>query len=246
MRIGAAILVRDMSPSIAATVESLSWTDGIYLYDDGSVDDTVRLASEHARVPLYVEHSANPVSAFQIGERTVRNYVLDRAFELLNCDCLISIDGDELLARSLRPVIEHELRPRTGYGSISLSMWHLYTTRQYLHFWETKVNDREMLDPHTRVIRRGLHFEDIFPDGRHPAIRARRTTLCLNGPHHFHVKYAFGSPYTNTCLPFLPPKPAVSDVKTFLRELPFTLPSDIHQALRLLRWHIDGHRNGML
>lgn len=237
MKIGACIMVHNMAPFIKAVIHSLSWVDGIYLFDDNSNDGSAELAvSSVDKIPIIVEKSTDSRLAFERGELEVRNHILDNAFKKLECDVLISVDSDELLSENLRPEIEKMWKDKK-YNSICFTIWHLYNKKEYLHFWETKINGVYMIDPHTRVIMQGRHFGKLFEDGSHPIIHATEKTLCLHGPYHFHLKYFSKSPYPNYALNFLPKRITYKAIKPYLRELPFTLPVDIQKSLNLVEWN---------
>jgi len=93
-----------------------------------------------------------------------------------------------------------------------------------------------MIDPHTRVIRKGRRFVPLFEDGGHPILRATEHTACLHGPHHFHLKYFYRSTLPNYSIYFLPKRMGESDVAPYLRQLPFYMPADILSALKLIDW----------
>src|SRR4051812_10976362 len=113
-----------MQATIAATIDSLRWVDGIYLLDDNSSDDTVRIAQQAAAIPIIVERSPFEQTAFDWNERLIRNHVMDRAFEQLRSDYLISIDADELMSELLKNHIAE--MPRLERTSLSLTIWHLF------------------------------------------------------------------------------------------------------------------------
>lgn len=234
MRIGAAIVARDMEATIGATIQSLEWADGVYLLDDNSTDQTVAAAKRAASIPVIVERSPFEDTLFDRDECRVRNYAIDRAFAELKSDYLVSIDADELLSELLKShIVNMEKCKQT---TLSMTIWHLFDRERYLHFWETRQGGISMIDPHTRVFSRGFHFEDIFPDRKHPAVKAGRDTRFLHGPHHFHLKYFRSSPYRNKCLKFLPPEWDEGDARPYLRRLPFDLPLDIRGSLDRIGW----------
>jgi len=236
VRIGAAIIVRDMAPLVGAVVSCLSWTDGIYLFDDGSSDGSAQIANDFAgATPIFFERSTSNLCAFEEGQVKVRNYVIDRAFQETGCDTLMIVDADELVSNHLRGEIERIFLSK-NFDSISLSMWHLYDLSSYLHFWEVVYSGVYLIDPHTRIIRKGRYFEDIFGDGNHPAIPATANTWFSHGPYHFHLKYFWKSPYPNYALAFLPRRLSPAAVAPYRRLLPFTLPDDIRDALQLIEW----------
>src|SRR3989344_8367938 len=177
MKIGVVTMVKDMGLFLPAVLQSLSWVDGIYVYDDNSSDDTQSILRHFDKVPIRLEISKDPAPAFSRGEMRVRNYVIERAFEELRVDILILVDGDELVSSKLKDVICDKMADGE-FDSICFSTWHLYDPAHYLHFLETKINGVDLIDPHTRVITRGKRFEPLveFKDGSHPIINPTSKT----------------------------------------------------------------------
>ena len=235
MLIGAATMARNMASLIGATVKSLSWVDGIYLYDDGSEDNTAEVAVANSSASICVEKSTEEFCAFERGEANVRNHVIDRAFESLGCDILVIVDADELLSSEIIPCIEKIWR-EDQWNSIAVSTWHLYDCKSYLHFWETTWNNDYMIDPHVRIIKQGIYFEQFHKDGSHPGIMPTEKTLCLHGPYHFHLKYFSKSPYPNYALDFLPRRLTPEAVAPYRRPLPFSLHKNILDAINSIGW----------
>ena len=231
----AAILGYNMDPFMAACIESLSWVDGIYYYDDGSTDKSIDTAKKHAKAPLVVEVNKSNIRAFEKGELEIRNYVIDRAFASLNCEALIIIDVDELVSSDLKKVMESEFAD-PDIDSIMFSTWHLYSEEEYFHIWETTENGVAMVDPHTRVIKKGKYFTKLFENGSHPILQSTEATKCFHRPYHFHLKYFSKSKYPNYSMFFLSEKLTESEVKPYLRKLPFSLPQDILNALSFVKW----------
>lgn len=228
-------MVHNMAPFIGACIKSLQWVDSIFIFDDHSTDGGVEVAREYSTVPIFSEKSQASSPAFLGGELRTRNYVLVQAFKELKTDLMVVIDADEMLSSNIRPkIIETFSDP--AIDSMMFSIWHLYDSHQYLHFWETTVNGVRMIDPHTRVIKRGKHFTPLFEDGSHPTLEPTIATKCLNGPHHFHLKYHYKSTLPNYSLYFLPERPTESDIRPYLRELPFELPKDVDAALSIIDW----------
>lgn len=237
MKIGVAILARDMAPFIGAAVRSVSWADAIYLYDDGSTDGTADIAQQAATNPIRITRSPDTRTAFERGEAIVRNEIMDAAFSELSPDLLISLDADELLGQDLRSLLELEWK-RSRFDSVCMPTWHLYDERRYLHVYEQKVGRTALPDPHVRIATGGLRFVDSCPDGKHPYIPMSPFTLVLNGPYHFHLKYYYLSTYPNHSLGFLPSRFDEASAGPYLRNLPFELPSDIQAALESVAWDV--------
>jgi glycosyltransferase involved in cell wall biosynthesis len=235
LSIGAAMMARNAEALVGHSIASLSWVDGIYLYDDNSTDGTIRAAKQATRVPLVVEGGKEREAIFKRGEMAARNAMTNRAFERLGCDVLVLIDSDELMSRPLGDVISEAFADPL-IDSLCLSMWHLFDERHYLHFWETHMNGIYMIDPHIRVIRKNKRYQPGFADGSHPFIKTTDYTQCVHGPYHFHMKYHHLSPYPNYALSFLPKRLTWASVEGFLRDLPFTLPDDIETVLSSIDW----------
>ena len=235
LKIGACIMVHNMAPFIGACVQSLQWTNGIFVYDDHSTDGSIDVAQAQSEIPINVEYSKNKDVAFKRGELETRNYVIDRAFKALGVDILVIADADELFSSLLRSkIIESFSDPDTD--SMAFSIWHLYDEKQYIHFWETKINGVDMIDPHTRIIKKDKHFIPLFEDGSHPILELTKHTACFHGPYHFHLKYHYKSTLPNYSIYFLPERPRKKDVLPYLRPLPFESPIDIKSAISLVDW----------
>jgi hypothetical protein len=226
-------MVRNASFFLPAVMKGLSWVDAIFLYDDHSADDTVACVRRSATVPLVIERGHDVHPAFVRGELAARNHLITRAFEACQTDVLLLVDGDELFSASLRAILE-EIFAQPDVDGLCVSTWHLYTTSEYIHFWETTLNGVHMVDPHLRVITPGLRYEPSYPDGSHPCIPTTEHTRCIHGAHHFHLKYFHQSPFPNYALNFLPEYPQPADVRPYLRSLPFRLPADVEQYLNLV------------
>ncbi len=147
-------MVKNAGFFIADVIRSLSWVDSLYLYDDQSIDDTADIARHSTLRPLVIERGLNAEPAFARGELATRNYIVGRAFDECNCDVLLLAGSDEMFSSSLRTVI-CETFADPLLNSLCVSTWHLYTTKQYIHCWETHMNGVYMIDPHVRVIRCG-------------------------------------------------------------------------------------------
>lgn len=234
-KIGACVMVHNMAPFIGACIKSLQWADEIFIFDDHSTDGSLKIAQQHSNILIKFERSSANNVAFKQGELESRNYILDRAFQELEADVMITIDADEMLSSLIKPRII-ELLNKPSADSIAFSTWHLYDERRYLHFWETQINGIYMIDPHTRVVKLGKHFTPLFDDGSHPILEATTATKCFHGPYHFHLKYHRRSTFPNYSIYFLPERPTISDITQYIRELPFELPEDIMSALSIIDW----------
>lgn len=235
VRIGALIIVRDMANVIPAAVRSLSWLDALYLFDDGSSDDSVKRALDCAAMPVHVERTTLPAPMFEYGELSVRNTLIRKAFQTLRTDYLVLLDADELLDYRLRPYIES--LGSGGFNSIALTCNHLYDPQSYLHVFEAECNGVTMVDPHIRVITPGLEFiEGVYPGCGHPYIAASDRTFCLDGPFHFHLKYWCESTYSNQSLDFLPPKVTEESAGNHLRKLRYSIPGNILDLVNSIDW----------
>jgi len=235
LKIGACIMVHNMATLIGACVKSLQWVDSIFIFDDHSTDESVKIAQKYSKVPIKFEKSSASSFAFQEGELQSRNYVLYQAFKKLGADVMIIIDADEMLSSIIKPKII-EIFKDSSIDSVMFSTWHLYDKQRYLHFWETTVNGVKMIDPHARIVRPGKRFTPLFDDGSHPILEATTATKCLHEPYHFHLKYHHRSTFPNYSLYFLPERPTSSDVAPYLRKLPFKLPKDIASAMLIIDW----------
>jgi glycosyltransferase involved in cell wall biosynthesis len=235
LKIGACIMVHNMAPFIGACVKSLQWVDCIFIFDDHSTDGSLEIAQKYSSVPIKFEKSFTNDVAFREGELKIRNYILSRAFQELDVDVMIIIDADEMLSSLIKPKIIN-LFKNPNVDSIAFSTWHLYDEKFYLHFWETTINGVRMVDPHTRIIKPSKRFMPLFNDGSHPILEATPATKCFYGPYHFHLKYHHRSKYPNYSIYFLPERLTFSDVKPYLRKLPFKLPKDIKSALSVIDW----------
>ena len=235
VKIGACIMVHNMAPFVGACVRSLNWVDGLYVFDDKSTDGSAKTAEQNSCVPLIIERSDNDDVIFKKGELKMRNYILERAFDLLGVDVLIIADADELFSKNLKPEILKYFSDDT-VDSMSFSIWHLFNKKRYIHFWEDTINNVKMVDPHTRVIRRNKKFVPLSNDGSHPIIKTDKNTVCLHGPYHFHLKYFYKSTLPNYSIYFLPERLSEEAVSIYLKDLPFELPKDINDAIDMIDW----------
>lgn len=234
MKIGAALMVRNMEWCVGAAISCLEWVDAIYLLDDHSSDATTELAKAHSAVRVTVERSPFDRIAFVEGECGVRNYMLERAFATTGADVLVLLDGDEILSSEVRPQIERAFA--SGADSIYLSTFHLFDLASYLHFWETKIDGMLLIDPHMRVVSRQKRYVPLFASGAHPIIPSTAATACVTEPLHFHLKYFHCSGQANYSLTFLPKWLDRDTVAPLLRQLPSPLPPSIVSAIGKVRW----------
>jgi glycosyltransferase involved in cell wall biosynthesis len=234
MVIAACMMVRNMAWFIPAAISSLDWVDLVYLLDDHSTDDTATAAKLNAPKHLIVEESPFAGFAFEEGELKVRNYALERAFELTGASAVVVVDGDEIFSSELRGIIERAFT--SGRDSICTSTFHLRDLNSYLHFWVTKINKTVLIDPHTRVVSREKRYFPLYRSGAHPIIPATKQTLCVSEMLHFHLKYFHLNTQPNYSLTFLPKWLSAHAVRPYLRPLPTPLPAAITNAIQMIRW----------
>lgn len=229
-------MVHNMAPIIGACLECLHWTDGVLLFDDHSTDGSIEVAVSRARNHVWVERSPFPDVAFRFGELEVRNWIIEQTFTRFSPDLVLVVDADELVSEGLGIEVSR-LIANPQLDSVAFTTWHLFDNERYLHFWPTQINCVDMIDPHTRVIRRTTkRFVSLCADGSHPIIEATKQTGCIHGPHHFHLKYHKRSRLPNYSLPFLPERLSEEDARPILQRLPFSLPSDIATAIAGIEW----------
>lgn len=237
LKIGAYVMVHNMAELIPACLNSLAWVDAVFVYDDHSTDASLENAQKYSKCRLIYERSTSEINSFQSGELEVRNMLIDRAFDKLDVDLLIIIDADEMLSEKIEPLVQ-KVFANKEIDSMCFSIWHLYDNTRYLHFWETKINGVGLIDPHTRIIRRGKYFTPLFKDGSHPILEAGVNTFCVHGPYHFHLKYFHLTKLPNYSLFFLPERIEEKDALPYLKDLPFVLPSDIKDSLAMVNWDL--------
>lgn len=232
-RIGVAIMLHDMDGLIQPCIKSVNWADSIYIFDDHCMDRSIEGAQDACETRLVVEKSPFDQLAFQYGETQVRNYVIDNAFEKTGADVLVLLDADEMMSDLIRPVILSAFTNR-DIDSIAMNIWHLFDRQRYFHIWKTCINGIRMIDPHLRIIKKGLRYKARFDDGSHPAIKITKKTLCVNGAYHFHLKYYNELDLSNYSLHFLPEHLKEEDCIPYLRKLDFALPDGIRESLNVL------------
>jgi hypothetical protein len=234
LKIGVAIMVNNMQEAIPACISSVNWTDGIYIFNDHCTDNSISLAKKFATTKIHIEDSPFEKTAFEQSELDTRNYIIDKAFEILGVDSLILLDADELIADIIKPVIVSAFSG-DKFDRIAFNIWHLYNNKEYIHLWETSINNVIMIDPHIRVIKKGVKFQPRFSDGSHPGIKFSESTLCLQGAYHYHLKYLKKLHLPNYSFHFLSKFFTKKEVSPFLRKINFTLPQDIKKALTLVK-----------
>lgn len=234
IKIGVTIMVNNMESVIQACINSVNWTDGIYIFNDHCTDNTIDIVRKTSSTKIVVEDSPFEKTAFEQSELETRNYIINKAFARLEVDALILLDADELIADTIKPVIISAFS-NENIDRIAFNIWHLYDNKRYFHIWETKINNIFMVDPHIRVIKKNVLFQARFSDGSHPGIKFTDSTLCLHGSYHFHLKYMKKLKLPNYSFHFLPKYIKEKDAKPFLRNFNFTLPTDIQKSLKFLK-----------
>ncbi|MBK8037256.1 MAG: glycosyltransferase [Verrucomicrobiaceae bacterium] len=237
MKIGACLMVRNMRCTIGAAIASLSnVADSIYLLDDNSADDSAKVAIAHATVPIVVDRADDRVCAFARGELEVRNTMIETAFERLQCDVLVLSDADELFSPLTRALITSVMNQNSPYNSVCIPIYHLHQTDTYFHIWQTEFNGVRLIDPHVRIIRRGVKYQALFKDGSHPTIPPTAATFCCPGPYHYHLKYYHLSPFPNYAFDFLPRYFSIEQARPYLMPLDHTLDNSLLQLIQELDW----------
>lgn len=230
VKIGVAIMAHNMEGLLPACINSVNWTDAIYLFDDHSADRSIAVSKKFCQTKFFLEKSPFHKIAFKQGECEVRNFIIKNAFKKTGVDVLILLDADEMMADILKPAIVSAFSGG-NFDSIAINIWHLFDKKNYIDIWETKMNGIAMIDPHVRVIQKGKYFQDRFFNGSHPFIKVTGKTLCLNGAYHYHLKYFHALKLPNYSLYFLPEYPKKADVLPYLKPLSFTLPKDINKSI---------------
>ncbi len=233
MKIGVAIMVNNMEDVVSSCISSVNWTNGIYIFNDHCTDKTIDLIRENCKTKLIIENSPFDKTAFEHSELKTRNYIIQNAFLKLGVDALILLDADELISDIIKPVIISAFS-NEKIDRIAFNIWHLFDEKRYFHIWETCINNIYMVDPHIRIIKKGVLFQPRYSDGSHPGIKFTENTLCVNGAYHFHMKYMKKLKLPNYSFYFLPKYIKDKDAKPFLRKINFSLPVDIKKSLKLL------------
>jgi hypothetical protein len=240
--IAAVILARNSARTIRYAVESLSWCDALFVYDDHSSDGTADIARKATRRPIIIEPSTFSKPAFEEGELRVRNYALHRAEKALPADALVLLDADEVMDSQLLPFVREVEHGR--YSTISCSIFHLFDAGRYIRYRETLKYGIYQIDPHVRIVRRGMRYTNLRAgDDRHPLMPPAPRSLHLHGPFHFHLKYLNRIGLLNTSLEFLPPDLDESALDEFLVSAQFHLPQCIRNPLRALGFLHDREAN---
>lgn len=235
--IAAAILAHNAAATIGAALRSLHWCDVVYLFDDHCTDETVSTASEsHPNVK--VERSTFGALAFEVGEISIRNHMLDRVQATLSPTVVVLMDADEIMDSSVRPFAEQVRHHQAS--CVSVSIFHLFDGQQYIAYRETTKNGLYQVDPHVRIIQPSLRYECLRPGQvSHPLMRAHEGAVHIHGPFHFHLKYLAKARLPNHSLEFLPQYPNQQQFLPFLRQIEFRLPLSVRQALSGLRIMVD-------
>lgn len=91
-----AILARNSARTIPYAIQSVSWCDAVFLFNDHSSDGTAAAATAVSSIPIHVEQSPFHESAFEEGELRVRNHMLARVKRTFGADAVVLLDADEI------------------------------------------------------------------------------------------------------------------------------------------------------
>jgi glycosyltransferase involved in cell wall biosynthesis len=234
----AAILAHNSAATIRHAIRSVSWCDGIFLFDDHSSDGTADIAEAVSIPPIRTERSPFHQLAFAEGELRVRNYMLDRLERTVGAEAIVLLDADEIMDRTLLPYareVQHG-----SYSSVSTSIFHLFDPCRYIRYRETLKYGLYQIDPHVRVIREGMRYTELRSgDEGHPLMSPGSQPLHLHGSFHFHLKYLRSIGLENSSLEFLPRNLTEVLLADFLEPIPFRLPTSVSSALQALGCSLD-------
>ena len=230
-------MVRNMRCTVGAAVASISRiAHSIYLLDDNSTDDSAAVAVAHSTVPIAVAKADDTNCAFARGELGVRNSMLEAAFDRLDCDVLVLCDADEMFSPLTKTLIAAVMDHDDSWDSICIPIYHLYGPDTYFHLWRTTFNGVTMIDPHVRIVRRGVKYQALFEDGSHPTIHPTSTTFCCPGPYHYHLKYFHRAPFPNYTFDFLPRYFSSEEAQPYLRPLDHSLDESLQNLIQGVNW----------
>jgi glycosyltransferase involved in cell wall biosynthesis len=235
--IGACIL-RNAERYLPGLLRSLAWLDAVIICDDHSDDGTSESLLGYStnkilRISILKPWFTEPMMAVGSRKRdttrelAIRNDFVSRVFETEHPDAVILIDSDELVTCALRPHVERVVNT-LELDSIALTCNHVFDESRYLHVYEQTWNGVRMVDPHVRVITRPqMYVIGDWPTSPDCFLRPSRKTLCLDGPFHYHLKYAKGSGPSNYSLSFLPNEINEFTAAEYLRYHRYPFPVDI-------------------
>jgi len=96
MKISATIITKNSARTIEKTLNSLSFIDEIIILDNGSTDDTLKIASSFHNVKIHI--------AEFIGFGPLHNLAIEKAHH----DWILSIDSDEVITNELKQALEKQ------------------------------------------------------------------------------------------------------------------------------------------
>jgi len=163
MNISAVVLAKNNEATIEKTLKSLQTFDDVVLYDNGSTDNTKKIAQNFKNVNL-VE-----------GEFKGFGWTKNRAVEFAKHDWIIIVDSDEVIdAQLLKTLQTKELNPnkvyilnfKAFYKNIQVKHcgWNNQKIKRVFNRTVTRYNDN---DVHEDIITEGLVIEELHGNMEH-------------------------------------------------------------------------------
>ena len=235
MKITAASIVKDSEQFIGSMISSISWVDRIVIYNDHSQDGSIEVAKKNAKTELTIIDPLFPFSMFDKlkngkrnlkNETIVRNAFLEILFYQFKPEALLLIDSDEIMSEALKPVIENLDKSR--FDSIALTCTHIFDKKSYLNVFPATWNNIKMVDPHVRILTRFQKYQKGEYQGVPDCfLKPTAKTLCLNGPYHYHLKYAPKKRQENLTFKFMEKQLNKNNTKKYLKSYRFQFPKDL-------------------
>lgn len=125
----AALRVRNEARWIGEVLESVGWCDQVYLFDDHSTDDTVRIAERHGATVIHSDFDG-------LDEARDKESLAARiAAEMPRSTWVLMVDGDEVLRRGGKEKIEAAIcRYADAWDVLALSLRITYLWNDRHHY----------------------------------------------------------------------------------------------------------------